>query len=65
GYQALSFNEKKELQRQLKNRGLGIEKIDGLIGPNTRSAIVAFQRSAGMKADGNPSQEVLRRLKGS
>lgn len=64
GYQPLSFNEKKELQRQLKRRGLGVEKIDGLIGPNTRSAIVAFQRAVGMKADGNPSQDVLRRLKG-
>ncbi|MDM8167414.1 lytic murein transglycosylase [Roseovarius sp.] len=64
GYEPLSFTDKMELQRQLKRRGYDLEKIDGLIGPNTRSAIVAFQRSAGMTADGNPSQEVLKRLKG-
>ena len=37
--------------------------FDGLIGPNTRTAIADFQRSAGMRPDGNPSQDVLKQLK--
>ncbi|MEQ8896988.1 MAG: lytic murein transglycosylase [Roseovarius sp.] len=63
GYEPLSFTEKMELQRLLKRRGYALEKVDGLIGPNTRTAIAAFQRSVGMGPDGNPSQDVLNRLK--
>ncbi len=63
GYEALSFGEKEELQRLLKRRGYDLEKIDGLIGPNTKEAIVAFQRSVGLPADGNPSRAVLQQLK--
>jgi len=63
GYAPLSFDEKQELQRRLKRRGYGVEKIDGLIGPNTVAAIRAFQRDAGLGVDGFPSQDVLRRLR--
>ncbi len=63
GYAPLSFEEKKELQRRLKRKGFGVEKIDGLIGPNTRSAIRAYQQSVGMEPNGFPSQDVLRRIK--
>jgi membrane-bound lytic murein transglycosylase B len=63
GYKPLSFNEKKELQRRLKRKGFAIEKIDGLIGPNTVGAIQAFQRSIDVKADGHPSQTVLEHLR--
>jgi membrane-bound lytic murein transglycosylase B len=63
GYTPLSFDEKKDLQRRLKRKGYAIEKIDGLIGPNTRGAIRAYQQSVGMKADGNASKEVLARIK--
>jgi len=63
GYEPLSFNEKKEMQRLLRRRGYPLEKIDGLIGPNTRTAIIAFQRSVGLAADGNASKTLLARLK--
>ena len=63
GYNPLNFNEKKELQRRLKRNGFAIEKIDGLIGPNTVGAIQAFQRSIGVTADGHPSQTVLGHLR--
>ena len=63
GYNPLTFNEKKELQRRLKRKGFDVEKIDGLIGPNTVGAIQAFQRSIGVKADGYPSQTVLGHLR--
>ncbi len=64
GYAPLDFDQKKDLQRRLKRRGYGVEKIDGLIGPNTVEAIRAFQRDRGQKPDGHPSQEVLRQLRG-
>ena len=63
GYEPLSFNEKKEMQRLLRRKGYPLEKIDGLIGPNTRTAIIAYQRSVGLPADGNASKTLLARLK--
>ena len=63
GYNPLSFDEKKDLQRRLKRKGFDIEKIDGLIGPNTVGAIRAYQTSIGVKADGYPSKKVLEYLR--
>ncbi|SLN22778.1 Membrane-bound lytic murein transglycosylase B precursor [Roseovarius litorisediminis] len=65
GYDPLSFDQRMEMQRRLQRKGYGIEKIDGIIGPNTTNAIRAFQNSVGVKADGYPSQTLLRLLKGS
>ena len=64
GYEPLSFEEREELQRRLMARGFDIEKIDGMIGSNTRGAIRAFQRSEGLDEDGLPSKSVLERLRG-
>ena len=64
GYAALSFDEKKEMQRRLRRKGYALEKIDGLVGPNTVAAIRAYQRSEGLEADGYPSKAVLARLRG-
>lgn len=64
GYVPLSFDEKQQLQRLLQRRGYAVEKLDGLIGPNTVAAIRAFQRDRGSEPDGNPSQQVLRQLRG-
>lgn len=63
GYTPVSFEERKEIQRSLKQMGYPLEKIDGLIGPNTQKSIAAFQRSVGMTPDGNASAEVLQALK--
>ncbi|MDP5366204.1 MAG: lytic murein transglycosylase [Paracoccaceae bacterium] len=63
GYAPLSFDERMEMQQRLQARGFGIEKIDGIIGPNTTEAIRAFQRSIGVQPDGFPSQDVLALLK--
>ena len=63
GYAPLSFDERMEMQQRLQARGFGIEKIDGIIGPNTTEAIRAFQRSVGVQPDGFPSQDVLALLK--
>ncbi len=64
GYKPLSFDERKEMQRRLRRKGYKLEKIDGLVGPNTRKAIRAFQQSIGVKPDGNPSKTLLKQLKG-
>jgi membrane-bound lytic murein transglycosylase B len=64
GYAPLSFDERKEMQRRLNAKGFTLEKIDGIIGPNTTNAIRAYQQSVGMAQDGFPSQDVLKRLRG-
>ncbi|MEO0567337.1 MAG: lytic murein transglycosylase [Pseudomonadota bacterium] len=63
GYEPVTFAERKEIQRKLKQRGYPLEKIDGIIGPNTRKSIIAFQRSIGVEQDGFPSKQVLQQLR--
>ena len=65
GYNPLSFEERMEMQRRLQRKGFAIEKIDGIIAPNTINAIRAFQQSVGATPDGLPSQELLALLKRS
>jgi membrane-bound lytic murein transglycosylase B len=52
-----------ELQSLLARRGFDIGEPDGKIGPATRSAIMAFQQSQGVSADGYASVSLLRRMK--
>ncbi len=63
GYAPLSFRQKKEMQRRLIRKGFELEKVDGIIGPNTINAIRAFQQSVGVTPDGYPSQDLLKLLK--
>lgn len=63
GYQPLSFEEKKKMQRILKRKGFLDDKVDGLIGPNTVNAIRDFQRANGITPDGYPSKTLLGHLK--
>ena len=64
GYEPLSFDQRKEVQRRLMQRGFKLEKVDGLIGANTRAAIRAYQEARGLTPDGFPSKEVLQALRG-
>ncbi len=63
GYDPLSFDERMEVQRLLKRKGYPLEKIDGIIGPNTSKSIRHFQQSVGVKVDGHPSKTLLKLLK--
>lgn len=63
GYTPVTFEGRKEIQRLLKRRGYKLEKIDGIIGPNSAKAIRHFQQSVGVKPDGYASKEVLKLLK--
>ncbi len=59
----LRFSEKREMQERLTRAGFNTQGVDGIIGPNTISAIRAFQRSIDMVPDGYASFEILRRLR--
>jgi len=55
--------ERRELQQRLTNAGFSTKGVDGRIGPNSRAAIRAYQRSVGLPADGHPSLALLQRLR--
>jgi Putative peptidoglycan-binding domain-containing protein len=42
----------RDLQTRLRGAGFNPGKIDGTFGPNTKSAVLAFQRSANLVQDG-------------
>jgi len=59
---ALSNSEKRELQRRLTALGFDTQGTDGIVGPNTRSAVRAYQKAVGLTPDGYVSAELLERL---
>jgi membrane-bound lytic murein transglycosylase B len=59
----LSRTEKIELQERLIARGHDTGATDGVIGPNTVTAIRAFQTSRGMTPDGFATAQLLQSLR--
>ena len=59
----LTKNDRIALQRGLTSRGFDTQGADGVIGPNTESAIRAYQSSVGLAVTGTPSQELLNGLR--
>jgi membrane-bound lytic murein transglycosylase B len=55
--------DRQELQRLLTARGFDTGGTDGVIGARTKAAISAFQSSLGLPATGEPSLDLLRRLR--
>jgi lytic murein transglycosylase len=53
------------MQRQLTRLGLYADKLDGKAGMQTRAALGAYQKSAGIKVDCWPSEAVLRSMSAS
>ncbi len=51
-----------DLQSALNRRGFDSGTPDGLMGPATRAGIRAYQRSAGLPADGYPTPDLLQTL---
>jgi peptidoglycan hydrolase-like protein with peptidoglycan-binding domain len=47
-----SGSQVKRLQRRLKRRNFNPGLVDGDFGPATRAAVIAFQKSEGLLADG-------------
>ncbi|MQY42024.1 lytic murein transglycosylase [Epibacterium sp. SM1969] len=63
GDRALTFKERKEMQRRLTRAGFSTQGVDGKIGPNTIAAVRAYQASQGLTQDGYPSLTLLKRLR--
>ena len=55
----LTRDERERLQQALADRGYNPGGVDGVIGPNTRKALRAWQKTQGLPADGYPSAAVL------
>ncbi|SFJ29045.1 lytic murein transglycosylase [Jannaschia pohangensis] len=58
----LTIDQRQELQRKLTAAGFDTDGSDGVIGPKSRAAIEAFQRSRGLAVTGDPSLDLLRML---
>lgn len=58
----LAIETVKGMQTALNERGHDAGEPDGRIGPATRSALRAFQQSAGLVADGHPDRQTLATL---
>jgi hypothetical protein len=52
-----------ELQRLLNARGFGVGVPDGIMGPNTRRGLRAFQDAIGVTPDGFATLTLLERLR--
>ncbi len=63
GEPPLSRSETVEMQERLTALGFDTKGADGIIGPNSRDAIRAFQSARGMAPDGYASAALLRRLR--
>ncbi len=60
--QPLSRDQVKALQGALNDRGFAAGSADGQLGPATRQALRAWQRSQGLPADGYPTLDMLAKL---
>ncbi|WP_052690124.1 lytic murein transglycosylase [Xanthomonas albilineans] len=58
-----SVAEITELQKRLNEKGFDVGSVDGTLGPRTRQAIRAFQRSQQLPQDGYASTSLLARLR--
>ncbi|NPD15874.1 lytic murein transglycosylase [Xinfangfangia sp. D13-10-4-6] len=59
----LTKADRQDLQRRLTARGFDTGGSDGVIGPKSREAIMAFQKSRGIEANGVPSPALLAALR--
>jgi membrane-bound lytic murein transglycosylase B len=62
GEEQLSLSQRITLQEGLEMLGYPTGGADGIIGPNTRAAIRAYQEANGLTADGFPSPGLLTRI---
>ena len=59
----LSRLERREVQTKLQQRGYALEKIDGVMGTQTREAIASYQDHIGLARDGRASAKLLQALR--
>ena len=58
----MTIYNRRELQQLLTTLGFDTQGTDGVMGPNTRAAISAYQRTAGLTVTGEPSLDLLAHL---
>lgn len=63
GDYALNKAQRAEVQTLLNRAGYDVGSPDGVVGPKTRAAVMAYQARAGIPADGHVSGLLLDRLK--
>ena len=63
GDYSLNKAQRAEVQTLLNRAGYDVGAPDGVVGPKTRAAVMAFQQRVGMPADGHVSGLLLDRLK--
>jgi membrane-bound lytic murein transglycosylase B len=59
----LTLADRKELQTRLTARGFDTQGTDGVIGNNTRTAILAYEAANGLPQTGEATAELLARLR--
>ncbi|MFM9270678.1 lytic murein transglycosylase [Halomonas elongata] len=59
----LKRSEVREMQQRLDDRGFDVGTPDGILGPNTRRGLRAFQRQIGVTPDGFATKALLERLR--
>jgi membrane-bound lytic murein transglycosylase B len=64
GERPLTRSERIEMQRLLNDKGFDTGGADGIIGFKSRGAIRAYQKKAGLPADGYPTASLLAVLRG-
>lgn len=55
-------NAVRKMQSKLKSKGYYKGSVDGKFGPATKTAVIKFQRSVGITADGKPGNKTLTAL---
>ena len=63
GDYSLTKAQRTEVQTLLNRAGYDVGTPDGVVGPRTRAAVMAYQQRAGLPADGHVSGQLLDRLK--
>ena len=58
----LTKDQRIQLQKRLTAKGFNTDGADGVIGPNSRKAIAAYQSSVGQTPTGDPSVALLQGL---
>ena len=61
--QGMTIGDRQDLQRRLTAAGFDTEGADGVIGAKTRAAISGYQASLGLAVTGEPSLDLLGRLR--
>ena len=59
----LTLEDRKEIQKRLTAKGFDTDGADGVIGSKSQAAIGDYQRSVGMAVTGEPSKDLLDRLR--